>query len=858
MSLSTTGLSLDELLEHTSWIRALARRLASDADAAEDLVQDTVLAALRSRPASGVSVRQWLGSVVRNFARQSARTSQRRADREARVARPEAEPSALDLVARASAQRELVQAVIELEEPYRTTVLLRFFEGLPPRQIARELRVPVETVRTRLQRGVARLRVALDRAHGGNRNAWVVALLPVAGRPLGVVGTTAGALVMKAQIQIAIALLSVAGIFVAWRVMRDEPTAVAALATPEKPAIERREEPKPSEPALDPTRTVAESTPAAASSEPAKAVVPQPSAAATLRARVVDDLGRAVPGIEVALVADGEKLATAPRARSSTDGSLSWSAPATGAQLVSGDAGYATVLAGVYRGKVGTTEPVVVVAPRLMLSGHVVDEAGIGIEGAHVRVELAEGFRTRLAVVLDLSQNQEWSTESDAVGFFDLDSAPRIEDATLHASLDGYQPLRMPLPKASDANVLLTLKRPPAVDGYVRGRVVDPSNAPMEGARVAFGLDTMLTGKDGTFAFEISDTSAFNGRLKRKPTDLTAVKRGFLPARYEPTRDGDAIVWPSTVTLRLGGEPLAVSGRVLDHRGEPVRDAHVWLADATLLGAGDRGLLHVEAILGGDPGRTWNFVQTDGDGEFKIEGLVPREYELRAMDSNTLLRCEKKHVAAGTTGVELRLATDTLFPLVAGRVVSGNGAPVAGVHVFPMCDAFQARVDGRIVSTSHEALDGVTTDNEGRFELPNVPRSLVYLRVDGEPILPLEYGRYVEGDARFVKSIRELPADKIENLEIVVARRCHLQLEVADPQFADELSVLDVEGEPLELSIFVGNGRKEGPRAPIVDGRSNVIATPDTGRTLVLYKAGVELTRRPIELAPGDVQHVRL
>jgi hypothetical protein len=42
-------------------------------------------------------------------------------------------------------------------------------------------------------------------------------------------------------------------------------------------------------------------------------------------------------------------------------------------------------------------------------------------------------------------------------------------------------------------------------------------------------------------------------------------------------------------------------------------------------------------------------------------------------------------------------------------------------------------------------------------------------------ILPLEYGRYVEGDARFARTkVRELPLERIESLEIVVDRRAHV------------------------------------------------------------------------------------
>ena len=43
---------------------------------------------------------------------------------------------------------EVVRAVLELEEHHRDVVLLRWFENMPPRAIARALSVPVETVRS--------------------------------------------------------------------------------------------------------------------------------------------------------------------------------------------------------------------------------------------------------------------------------------------------------------------------------------------------------------------------------------------------------------------------------------------------------------------------------------------------------------------------------------------------------------------------------------------------------------------------------------------------------------------------------------------------------------------------------------
>ena len=42
--------TFEDLLRHSAWVQALARTLVRDADLAEDLVQETWLAALRRPP----------------------------------------------------------------------------------------------------------------------------------------------------------------------------------------------------------------------------------------------------------------------------------------------------------------------------------------------------------------------------------------------------------------------------------------------------------------------------------------------------------------------------------------------------------------------------------------------------------------------------------------------------------------------------------------------------------------------------------------------------------------------------------------------------------------------------------------
>jgi RNA polymerase sigma factor (sigma-70 family) len=92
---------------------------------------------------------------ARNLAIKRLRGDRRRVRREETVARPEGVPSDADVLERERLRRGVVDAVLALPEPYRATLLLRYFEDLPPREIARRTGVPVETVRTRTRRAIS-------------------------------------------------------------------------------------------------------------------------------------------------------------------------------------------------------------------------------------------------------------------------------------------------------------------------------------------------------------------------------------------------------------------------------------------------------------------------------------------------------------------------------------------------------------------------------------------------------------------------------------------------------------------------------------------------------------------------------
>src|SRR5262245_59064075 len=168
--------SANELLADARWLRRLAKSLVLDDAEADDLAQQTWLAAAQAQPQDDRPLRPWLARVLRNFVGMAQR---RAAVRARELPEPDAAPTPTELLDRLQTQRLVARLLAELAEPYRTTLLLRYFEGLDPAEIAHLQQVPAGTVRWRHKVGLERLRAALDRSTG-DRNRWMIALAPLA------------------------------------------------------------------------------------------------------------------------------------------------------------------------------------------------------------------------------------------------------------------------------------------------------------------------------------------------------------------------------------------------------------------------------------------------------------------------------------------------------------------------------------------------------------------------------------------------------------------------------------------------------------------------------------------------------
>ncbi len=829
-----------ELASNARWIRSLARSLVADLDLAEDLAQDTLVAALRHGESGS---RSWLATVLRRRFFEGRREAASRSARERDAARREDLPSTLEMVERAAVQRDLVQAVLELDEPYRTTILWRFFEDLPPRKIAQRAGVPVATVQSRITRGLSKLRTRLDGPSGSK--GWLVALVPLLQRPEPGSGIL-GALLVKSSTQAALAAAGAAALVAAVVLWSKHPNAEPSSARAASPALALPAEVEPkattAKPEIDRSATdAAPSRVEASAPNEAAVAAPPPAPSRTLRGEVLDSAGGRVAGVALRFSGESQAAAAARSEtspiQSGTDGRFEIPGiPPSVFSILSADPRWSTVLAGSAR-VAPETPAIVVVAPRIDLAGTVVDEDGLPLRGAELAVHVPRAFGAEFGRSLDASVERRWTAVSDDAGGFKLEDVPAIRDASIQVVLGGFTDAWQPLPPASDAGVRIVLARPKASSGVLAGIVVDPAGGLVPGARVSVGWESTFSDARGRFELSLAKTPA--------PTRAIAAKDGFLPAVQDAPKDADgSVAWPSEVLLRLGGPPLAIAGRVVDGEGHGVGSVRVWLEDPTYFGLVEREPVQVETLLGRKDAPFWSYVATKEDGAFELRGLLARTYKVRAMDPRTLLAASVAGIDAGARDVEIRLPKDALHGKVAGHVVTRDGTPIAGALVVVQRFGFSVEFPGGGTRDDWLPRPEVATDADGKFEIRDVPREGVELFVHGEEIL--------------FWSLELKEGMPVDDLRCVVNRRMHLQIQLDPPEDrADELKVLDGDGQPMILRIMRGETSFTDRKAAIVDGRSQVLSTSEDARTVVLFKGEQEVDRIPVTLHAGSVTTVR-
>jgi RNA polymerase sigma-70 factor (ECF subfamily) len=139
-------------------LRRYARALTRNADTADDLVQDTLVRALRSEHLfHGGELRSWLYTILTNLNRNRLRSLARRP-----ALMPIGENDAPDIAGPEAGGRDIERALAGLAEDQRTALLLVVLEGLSYREVAEIQGVPIGTVMSRLARARAQIKTYLD------------------------------------------------------------------------------------------------------------------------------------------------------------------------------------------------------------------------------------------------------------------------------------------------------------------------------------------------------------------------------------------------------------------------------------------------------------------------------------------------------------------------------------------------------------------------------------------------------------------------------------------------------------------------------------------------------------------------
>jgi RNA polymerase sigma-70 factor, ECF subfamily len=142
----------------TPALRRYARALTRDTEIADDLVQDTLVRALRSEHLfHGGDIRSWLYTILTNLNRNRLRSLARRP-----MLTPIEDSDAAGSSGPEAGGRDIERALASLVEDQRVALLLVVLEGLSYREVAEVQGVPIGTVMSRLARARAQIKAYLE------------------------------------------------------------------------------------------------------------------------------------------------------------------------------------------------------------------------------------------------------------------------------------------------------------------------------------------------------------------------------------------------------------------------------------------------------------------------------------------------------------------------------------------------------------------------------------------------------------------------------------------------------------------------------------------------------------------------
>lgn len=773
--MDTSSLDPAVLLEDLVWVRRLAIRLVRDPGSADDLAQETWVRALERGPRGAGFTRAWLGTVLRNLVRERARRIERRMAREMRAARPDRVRSTDELAQEVELQGRLARLVLALDEPYRSTVLLRFVHGLEPAQIAARLGVPPATVRSRLKRALDSLRDRLDAEHGGDRTIWMQALAPwslAAGGASQAAPATSLVLtgvLMKTWSWGMAALLAVA-LGIVWWTAAERPGTDGPIGPTRADGPAAAAQPTNALAASEPSSGQSRASVVAASTDVPTVVAIPP----TVRGRVLDVDGQPVAGVEVFVGADQDPFpadSDLPQmGRDQFRGRTVTSASDGTFEAILARPGPVQVSVRLSAGWSASRKD-----PRARIELSVVAPA------KELELVLVGNAWARLSVtVVDTAVDRPLedfraSIQGESVGFasrraehgrleFEVPlltgGAESLELVVRSPVIDPEQRREVVLLPGEDREVAFAVQS----EHVLRGHVLDRTGKPIEGATVFFGTlrqargdepfepftprDAFGTSTDAEGRFELAGTgdvvSAWHPEHATATVPVVDAWSIVLGARETVSgigAPGSALTWDEETSVAVvggvfriehvdpGGHRLTLAdGSDVGVRVQPGETLHVDLSrrlERVELGPGDAA--DAEVVLIG-LGSAFSILEFRAEGPFvELQNVLPGRYHAWLTDG----RQGEVEILSGSAELELGRGELTLLAPPGSRVV------LCPTGADDLLATVAARVPARV-------------GDSGRLSLANWPagRWTVRLEPRGEPLDVLVADVPVEIDLR--------------------------------------------------------------------------------------------------------------
>jgi RNA polymerase sigma-70 factor (ECF subfamily) len=662
--LSRSRVDVERLLSERQWVQRLARSLVADPNLADDVAQESWLAALRHPPRHDANLKSWLSRLVRNTAAGIRRGDARRIERGRSATPPAATGDSSEAIERAEVVRELVDAVLTLDRPRREALVLVYFEGLAPNVAADQLGIPHSTFRTHVRRGLAEVREKLERKRG--REGWLPVLTFLACRPE-VIGVT---LMKKFLVTAAVIAVIAAAVGVRLWNGRGAAPEIAERALAEAPRLDT-ELPLALPPVVDANSSAR---------EPAHVGVPARPTTLTVAA-VWDFDGSPISDLLVRVgCMDAQGLWVEHVTRTPPDGRISFDLSGwTNASCVSERGGNADVQL-----EPGMSKTVELRVPSdVRVHGRVLGENDQPVFGAGVYTS---------ALGYSASATPLCTTDGD--GRFDLGRLARaLHVFAEHSQLGGSAQYWLGNTKVDEIDLVIRMQ---GVGHVVSGVVVDTRDAPVDRASVSVG-----SGMSGSVLSNVPDVIT-TGSRKYTFTD----ENGRFSVAGVAT--GSANVMVKHAGHGRSGINVEISA--------PTTDVRIVLAPAVRMFGVVRdpdGAAVPKAAISVE-GQAYKVAGIDGS--FEYVDIPPGSYQFEVTTSNAGL-------LQGSIDVPAAQAFEWNPVVVRGRVLGGrvideDGKPLAGwfLRSASMTNRFTEEEAMMIGPSMHEDRSVAVTDADGRFE----------------------------------------------------------------------------------------------------------------------------------------------